>query len=81
MEEYAKAKAILMQNSSVCIINADDSYAEMMKRNAAEKVVTYAVDGNADIKAENVKLNHGGVVYTLVCENGRYEIAYDVIGK
>lgn len=81
MEEYAKAKAILMRNSSVCIINADDSFAEMMKRNAAEKVVTFAIDGNADIKAENVKLNHGGVVYTLVCESGRYEIAYDVIGK
>lgn len=81
MEEYAKAKAILMQNSSVCIINADDSFAEMMKRNAAEKVVTFAIDGNADIKAENVKLNHGGVVYTLACESGRYEIAYDVIGK
>ena len=81
MEEYAKAKAILMQNSSVCVINADDSFAEMMKRNAAEKVVTFAIDGNADIKAENVKLNHGGVVYTLVCESGRYEIAYDVIGK
>lgn len=81
MEEYAKAKAILMQNSSVCIINADDSFAEMMKKNAAEKVVTFAIDGNADIKAENVKLNHGGVVYTLACESGRYEIAYDVIGK
>lgn len=81
MEKYAEAKAILMQNSSVCIINADDSCAEMMKRNAAEKVVTYAIDGNADIKAENVKLNHGGVVYTLACESGRYEIAYDVIGK
>ena len=81
MEEYAKAKSILMRNSSVCIINADDSFAEMMKRNAAEKVVTFAIDGNADIKAENVKLNHGGVVYTLACESGRYEIAYDVIGK
>lgn len=81
MEEYAKAKAILMRNSSVCIINADDSFAEMMKRNAAEKVVTFAIDGDADIKAENVKLNHGGVVYTLACESGRYEIAYDVIGK
>lgn len=81
MEEYAKAKAILMRNSSVCIINADDSFAEMMKRNAAEKVVTFAIDGNADIKAENVKLNHSGVVYTLACESGRYEIAYDVIGK
>lgn len=81
MEEYAKAKAILMRNSSVCIINADDSFAEMMKRNAAEKVVTFAIDGNADIKAENVKFNHGGVVYTLACESGRYEIAYDVIGK
>lgn len=81
MEEYAKAKAILMRNSSVCIINADDSFAEMMKRNAAEKVVTFAIDGNADIKAEKVKLNHGGVVYTLACESGRYEIAYDVIGK
>lgn len=81
MEEYAKAKAILMRNSSVCIINADDSFAEMMKRNAAEKVLTFAIDGNADIKAENVKLNHGGVVYTLACESGRYEIAYDVIGK
>lgn len=81
MEEYAKAKAILMRNSSVCIINADDSFAEMMKRNAAEKVVTFAIDGNADIKAESVKLNHGGVVYTLACESGRYEIAYDVIGK
>ena len=81
MEEYAEAKAILMKNCDVAVINADDEYAPFMKKNAKGKVVTYAVDKNADVKAENVNLHHDGVEYKLVSKSGSYDIVYNVIGR
>lgn len=81
MEEYAAAKAILMKNSDVCVINADDDYAGFMKKNAAGETVTYAIDAKADVKAENVNLHHDGVEYTLVSKSGKFDIVYNVIGR
>ena len=81
MEEYAEAKGILMENSDVCVINADDSYASVMKKHAKGKVITYAIDEKADVKAENVDLNHDGVEYTLTSKGGNYDIVYNVIGR
>ena len=81
MEEYAEAKGILMENSDVCVINADDSYAPVMKKHAKGKVTTYAIDEKADVKAENVDLNHDGVEYTLTSKGGNYDIVYNVIGR
>lgn len=81
MDEYAEAKTALMRNSDVCIINADDGYCDLMKKNAKDKVVTYSIDAFSDYKAENVNLHHNGVAYTLKTQNGDCEVSYGVIGK
>lgn len=81
MESYAEAKAILMQCSDVCVINADDEYATFMEKNAKNRTVTYAIDAAADVRAENIKLHHDGVEYKLTSKSGSYDIVYNVIGK
>lgn len=81
MENYAEAKAILMQSSDICVINADDEYAPFMKKNARNKTVTYAIDTDADVMAEKVRLHHDGVEYKLASKSGSYDIVYNVIGK
>jgi UDP-N-acetylmuramoyl-L-alanyl-D-glutamate--2,6-diaminopimelate ligase len=81
MEIYAEAKAILMQSSDICVINADDEYAPFMKKNARNKTVTYAIDTDADVMAEKVRLHHDGVEYKLTSKSGSYDIVYNVIGK
>ena len=81
MNEYASAKAMLMKSSDICIINADDKYADYMKDNAKNKAVTYAIDSQADIKAENVLLYHDGVNYKLKFAHGECPIEYKSIGK
>ena len=81
MESYAEAKAILMQSSDICVINADDEYAPFMKKNARNKTVTYAIDIDADVMAEKVRLHHDGVEYKLTSKSGSYDIVYNVIGK
>ena len=81
MESYAEAKAILMQSSDICVINADDEYAPFMKKNARNKAVTYAIDKDADVMAEKVRLHHDGVEYKLASKSGSYDIVYNVIGK
>lgn len=81
MESYAEAKAILMQSSDICVINADDEYAPFMKKNARNKAVTYAIDTDADVMAEKVRLHHDGVEYKLTSKSGSYDIVYSVIGK
>lgn len=81
MESYAEAKAILMQSSDLCVINADDEYAPFMKKNARNKAVTYAIDTDADVMAEKVRLHHDGIEYKLTSKSGSYDIVYSVIGK
>lgn len=53
MEAYAAAKASLMEKSLVAVVNADDPWAELFIKRA-KKCVTYAIDREADLKAESV---------------------------
>lgn len=81
MDEYAEAKAMLMQKSDVCLINADDEYADFMKRNAKAKALTYAVDHPADITASGITLSRNGVDYTLNLQKGSVKVDFGFIGK
>lgn len=77
--DYAEAKAILMQNCEVCLVNADDDYSQLMIDSAKKHVVTYGVD-NGDIKAENIRLSADGVTYSLKFKNTDYNVNFDSMG-
>lgn len=81
MEDYAKAKALLMKSSDVSVINSDDDWAQFMKENAKGKVVTYGINSQSDLKAENIKLDFDKVEYSLTLNGESFDIAYNVIGR
>lgn len=81
MEDYAKAKALLMKNSNVSVINSDDDWAQFMKENAKGKVVTYGINSQSDLKAENIKLDFDKVEYSLTSNGESFDIVYNVIGR
>ncbi len=81
MEKYAKAKTMLMKSSRLCVINADDSYAELMKKSAGGKVLTYAIDSSADFYASDITLSRNGVDYTLNSPKGSFKVDYSSVGS
>ncbi len=73
MENYRDAKAILFNICKKGVINVDDENGAFMAENAKCEVLTYGADKDADIKAENIKLEQKGVSFT--CENKEYSLA------
>lgn len=62
MDNYAKAKSKLFSMSKKSVINADDKYADVMIKSASD-YITYGINENADIKAENIEYSARGVAF------------------
>ncbi len=65
MDAYCDAKAELFRRCDKAVINTDDSYAGRMLAAAACPVLTTAVHGEGDLKAENVTLEAAGISFTV----------------
>lgn len=66
MDRYAAAKAKLFSVAKTAVINADDSYAAIMKKACRGNVLTCSVFANADMVARNISYKDGAVSYILV---------------
>lgn len=78
MEKYLEAKGILFTLAEKGAVNADDSSADYLKAHAAcSELITYGIDSDCDLKAENVDLNAGGVNFDVLYkgEKARAELA------
>lgn len=71
MEDYAASKSILFRNCKTAVINADDESADTILQGHTCKVHTYAINNNADLKAENIE---------FIKENGRLGMKFDTAG-
>ena len=71
MDDYKASKAKLFGVSNLSIINADDAFADDMKKASRGRVYTYSVEDRiADFCAESVINNgSGGIKYTLRSKN------------
>jgi len=65
MDCYCDAKAELFRRCDRAVINTDDSYASRFLSAAACPVLTTAVNGGADLRAENVELLSDGIRYMV----------------
>lgn len=61
MENYAAAKAKLMQISRNAVVNADDSYCEIIKSGADCEVTTYSAREESCLRAGNIRMTSAGV--------------------
>jgi len=84
MENYFKAKSLLFINLSpqaAAVINVDDVYGQRLAPMTPGKVLTYAIDRPADVRAENITYHLGGSGCTIIFPSGQTEIHTRFIGK
>lgn len=81
IEEYAKAKAMLFENSKICVLNSDDPHFELMKQKATGQVVTYSKSSDeADIYAYDILTNANGVSFNVKTGADYYNLYTEIPG-
>lgn len=89
MEDYFHAKSLLfsqlgnsyrVNKPKYAIINIDDSYGQKLLKRTPQNVLTYGIDGKADIRAESVSVNSFGTAFTLVTPIGNVAIKSKLMG-
>lgn len=81
MENYKIAKSILFEHSKVSVINIDDNAGNFMIEKSKGKIITYAIDKEADLRAENIHISSNGVKFTLDYKNQQYLVSLNTPGR
>jgi UDP-N-acetylmuramoyl-L-alanyl-D-glutamate--2,6-diaminopimelate ligase len=81
MESYCDAKAILFTRCGKAVVNGDDAWKQRLLVNCTAPVLTTSVQGNGDLRAENVMMKADGICFTAVYEDSRVEISVPIPGK
>lgn len=81
MDAYCDAKAELFRRCSRAVVNTDDGYADRILAAAACPVLTTAITGMADIRAENLELLSEGVRFTAVSGEERAAVSLPIPGR
>ena len=64
LEGYRDAKAMLVEEAPVAILNLDDEHFAAFRRRARGRVVTYGRQQHADVRAEEVDASARGISFT-----------------
>jgi UDP-N-acetylmuramyl-tripeptide synthetase len=84
MENYFKAKSLLFKNLSSeaqSVINVDDDYGKRLCPITKSKIVTYAIDTPADVRAQNITYHLSGSQFEIIFPGGKIKIHTRFIGK
>jgi UDP-N-acetylmuramoyl-tripeptide--D-alanyl-D-alanine ligase len=85
VEAIATAKGELVEGldaSGVAVLNADDGAVAAMASRSPARVIRFGVSDEADVRAENVSLDHGArATFTLVTPGGRAEVTLGIPGE
>ncbi|HEX2195112.1 MAG TPA: UDP-N-acetylmuramoyl-L-alanyl-D-glutamate--2,6-diaminopimelate ligase, partial [Candidatus Limnocylindria bacterium] len=66
LENYRAAKALLFEEAPISILNADDASFAYFRERARDRVVTYAVEADADLRAGEVSPDGDGTTFRLL---------------
>ena len=81
MENYIAAKRKLFTMTDVAVANKDDLYYNNMVSGITCPAVTYAVNADADWRAENIEYLPGGTKFTLTGRNMSEHVATVTPGR
>jgi UDP-N-acetylmuramoyl-L-alanyl-D-glutamate--2,6-diaminopimelate ligase len=90
MENYKQAKGLLFSQlgnvfdhnyPKYAILNADDPTIHDYQKITTATIITYGIDQEADIKAENIKMTPKGTTFDIVIANRKYPISIQLAGK
>ena len=82
MENYMNAKAKLFDICDHGAINIDDEYGKkILALNKCKDTLTYGVDNEADVRAENISINARGTDFDLIYLGQKYHTHIAIPGK
>ncbi|MFC0524041.1 UDP-N-acetylmuramoyl-L-alanyl-D-glutamate--2,6-diaminopimelate ligase [Pontibacillus salicampi] len=89
MDDYVRAKSLLFsqlgntykQTPKYAVVNRDDAYYQTFIKSTAQEVITYGIEHECDIRAEQLQLGAKGTTFTLSTPVGSVEINSPLIGK
>ena len=81
VENYRAAKARLVEEAPIAILNADDDTYDYFRERANDRVVTYGIDADADIRATDVEADASGSRFTLVAPGWTGKVALPMPGR
>jgi len=81
MDAYCDAKAELFRRCGKAVINTDDSYAPRFLAAASCPVLTTAVTGPGDLRAENVELLSDGIRYDAASKGEKVPVHVPIPGR
>ena len=65
VENYRAAKARLVEEAPIAVLNADDASYGFLKERARDQVITYGIDGPADLRAGSLEADATGTSFHL----------------
>jgi UDP-N-acetylmuramoyl-L-alanyl-D-glutamate--2,6-diaminopimelate ligase len=83
LEKYFSAKARLFREYGLkdAVINIDDPYGRrLIKDTRADKILTYGIKEDADVKADGINLSTEGIKFTVNSPIGRLNIESRLLG-
>jgi UDP-N-acetylmuramoyl-L-alanyl-D-glutamate--2,6-diaminopimelate ligase len=81
IEEYRAAKAKLVEEAPIAVLNADDGAFTYFRDRAADRVLTFAIDADADLRAGNLRLEASGTAFHLESPRWRGEVRVPMPGR
>lgn len=80
-EDYFESKKILFDLAKKAVINLDDENGRKLFKQLNIPILTYGINNDADLKADNVKITAEGVFYDLIYKGKKTPISYHVPGR
>jgi UDP-N-acetylmuramoyl-L-alanyl-D-glutamate--2,6-diaminopimelate ligase len=81
LEAYRSAKARLVQEAPTVILNTDDDAYAFFRARARDRVLTYGIDADADLRATELVADAFGSRFTLVAPDWSGEVSTPMPGR
>jgi UDP-N-acetylmuramoyl-L-alanyl-D-glutamate--2,6-diaminopimelate ligase len=81
LENYRAAKARLIEEAPIAVLNADDETYGYFRERARDRVVTYGIDAEADVRAGNLEADAGGTRFHVESPRWHGDVRLPLIGR
>ncbi|MEO7296853.1 MAG: UDP-N-acetylmuramoyl-L-alanyl-D-glutamate--2,6-diaminopimelate ligase [Candidatus Limnocylindria bacterium] len=81
VEAYRAAKARLVEEAPIAILNADDAAFSYFRERARDRVITYAIDVDADLRAGDLRADAEGTRFHLESPRWQGDVRIGLPGR
>ncbi len=84
MDTVAAAKAELLDNlraDGIAVLNTDDQYFDTLKRKYGGRVLSFGIDGKADVRANDIKQGRDFTDFTLSSDGSKAKVRLRAVGR